>query len=1126
MCMYDIISYPQICQSECERRCDERPTTSIILEKITTPQSVENSAECYPGSPDPICQHATHENWCKSSKNHPKCKKNEVKLTSEECFDGSANPNCFKVKSPCELGSLDPKCKKFQISIEQCTEGSNDPRCANKIGKSSSCAPGSRSPHCISRGKSVSNCVLGSNDPRCNQGAIHSDCRPGSRDPNCAPDQQLINEVFDCVQFPGDPRCITKNTITEICFPGSTHPSCRSKQEEIPIDKQTKCTLNSNDPNCPGVTVFKIPGINIEIPNTPIQILCPLGSTDPICNMPPQTLNCILNPDDPKCFVPITTQSSISSEKCQFGSLDPKCTQSHRESTFQTKPTSKPSTPITTTPFEETPVPVLCDRSSNNPNCPQVVQLSIGELFCEPNSNDPRCPDHTRIPKVPIPQIINKHRTNEVILQPPRVPSIQEAEVIITSFTCTAESRDPRCKHVARVDCSVDPSNARCRDLILESTSVRSPTKSVNPPVNCELQPKHPRCKPPVTIAPETPLLCALDPFNSQCRQKIESCASGSNSKNCVDSKRSRPSSKSRGKSLCNANNNDPRCRKEIISEVPSVKPKPFECTPLSNDPRCQVPRRTISEKTVKIENTKDKKISNDDFDFNDCLQIPNQPKCLSGPTVPPTRCHIGSTDPACKQTPPIECIFGSRKPQCHNLSRERVSPPVTPKQRFRDRTQAIEVTTEFTSITKAVTPIAITKAPFIENFPKQTISSKPRVPENNIPATKPQIITDEKPVFPPKIITTRPKPTSSRKRIPSLEVKKETSAKIIPPRKVNVPPSFPPSLIIPAKPFKVVTPSRKVPVKSEISKGKQLIEFISTEKPSQIITHTPQFPPKFPPRIPKRLPKRPSIKTFRTTPPRPFTRKPKVVTTEESPFPPFPDTSTIPPERPRQPIIPIPFVPTVPANSQVTTEASVKENWNANKEKQIDVPHFSIESRRTTTSYRPQISRKPLVVTEPYKTSRYTTSKPLRTTSRSKTRFTVPYPETSKSPRNKVQIKRPSESKEIGIEREIERRPISREKVSPQYSPRLTASTQRRPTTSQKRPSLERGESKVSTHRPISRLSTERPPRPSKVMMHGKDDHHGKGMDPRYHAFHSCKFLPYNCFVIILCICSYFFAD
>lgn len=1019
------------------------------MEKIRTPPPIIAPSGCFSGSSDPECYTENQRNWCKISRNHPKCVSEEIQFPD------------------CKDGSVDKRCKEVVLPQSQCFEGSTDPNCIRIEKQITPCFVGSNLPHCVAEEITIFTCLPGSNDPRCIPSVpILPDCQPGSLDSRCLPTFSLpldcsidpqnpscnqVNEVLDCVFFPTHPLCST--ATTEICYPGSIHPACPLPiSQEITHKPEKKCRPNSNDPACLPVTIFKIPGININVPNTPLEILCPFGSIDPICNMPPQTLKCILRPDDPNCSSIMTTQPSTNTLKCEIGSLDPRCTQAHRESTFQTKPTSKPSTPITTTPFEEIPVPILCDRGSDDPNCPQIVQISVDEFFCGPNSDNPDCPEYTRVPEVPIPEIISVPNLEEInhclpgsddpmcISQEiPYVPIIQEAK--LTNFICSEGSQDPKCNplSVEFIDCVKNPFDVQCSDIIVDE-----PPSSI-----------------PRPITPESPLSCALTPNHPSCRQSSTHCNPRSTDPSCREIVKKRdPPPKSHKIEFCLLNPNNQRCVKKNVPKL--------DCEENSNDSRCRPAKVKPTIPTV-VE-------SEEKIIAVNCVSNPSHPECLRIPSGPSkSKCFFGSNDPQCIEPPLIECIFGSKKPPCDIGSKEKKTTfPVKEDSRTTPVTIQTTVTPKIPKIFRTTTPQFNVQIPVSTETPQEV------------------------PQFPPPFVLP-PKIQEPKKR---LEILKKES---LPEKPVK--PYI--SIEIPVFPSRFSSP--RIPI-SDVSE-----EFISktTEKSKLPITFTPQFPPTVPtpPSRAQSKTKQPTTRTYRITTPKPRTTSPKIISEEELEFPPLP--SSIPsklPTRPNIPTVPIrkvtepfsptvppvdSFIPTVPAKLKVTTDIYEEPRREVN-EKQIDVPNLSIEIKN---SREPNIeTSRPIIATvTPIRTKVTST---IRTPSRvtrpisKQVRFTTDT-SVAKPTRRKPDFTRP-----------VDKFKQSREKITPSYPPEIpqTIST-KSPTTSQRQPNLERGESKVSTVRPVVSLEDrKKEPRPVKKM-HGKDDHHGEGADPRYHAFHSCKY-------------------
>ncbi|XP_018027406.1 titin [Hyalella azteca] len=1241
----------EICQNECEKTCVSRPTRPTTeVQPYTTPRTELAKLECYPGSPDPACREKSAENWCKTRKNHPKCKKKE-QPGLPRCIENPNDPRCLTERTPkCENGSTDPKCRGQFISIDNCYPDSTDPAC-NKETPKSNCYPGINDPAC--RPEIIPlNCNPGSPDPLCLKPKTSDEftCKPGSSDVRCRPPEPTVVDCstnpfspecavekepsvipFDCSKKSTDSRCRQSINIIK-CEPGSEDLSCvetiEPKIPETSILDKTSCRPNSNDPGCSGVNVFKIPAYSLVVPDTPLQVLCPPGSTDPICKVQEQKISCILNPELPDC-IPVVTQSSFTKpEGCYIGSKNPECTKAHRESTFLTKPTERPFTYATTTP--QAPVQVKCIPGITSPNCPQLVPLTIKKLICSPGTTDPRCPEYTQVPQIPIPEIIETLEqqclpdSKDSRCNLPKVPKRpQEIDL------CLENPNDPLCENESY--CKRNPSDLRCSKL----TEPQPPLPVTVAPVGPIPPRLHPQTPFPPRSFPSIPLFTTptyripQEPFLlSTLAPKIPFSPPPVTEVTAVITSRPQITQprpfvpKFKAPTF-------PSTTEKLKVERPPIYTPPRESTilttPSSRIPSTTLPTRsrqptsqstTTTYRPLKTAPVYLPPVTTPISVFTvgtlppariepPRKAVPPKITPVFPPTFPPApapppiivdvspRCEVGSTDPKCVRddirldcslnplnprcTAPDECPPGSKRPECiSRLPEPHVTCENNPNNPLCQKVKKpIEMNIDVLDKPRDPSqPLSCSENPQDSRckervYPKRPIEPHPIVPSLSQRPTE-KCANPNEPGCGPPVDHRRPCSPGSTDSGCAIDLKTtqtvvpELPKQFRPPQKIkektqikenHPPPVFPPIIppltvepdipfnkenLIPTRPS-VLRPSTtpkyeieaptipvepirpssvpKVPLVPEgadkISPDRSTSRPQITQRPSQpkkvvpparpTYAQTPPSVPVFPPKFPSRP--RPSLPSSKITPSRFGSRTTTAKPVEIPDFPPFPIEPYTPleviiDERPVAPVV-IPEKQPRPQRPEDTEKIhQFKESGELPPSpKKPSVPFFSVASKPTTQKYERPTSWRPINKV-PVTTSRVpssSTQRYLRSTTSATPTVSRRYPTTTQSTpdfsrrpltsRRRPQPPRKKESEEV-----TEQRP---HKFPPESLPV--------PVTKRPQPILQREES-----RPITSDTKKAKPKPRpKEMMHGKDDFHGKGMDPRYHAFHSYLFQP-----------------
>jgi len=488
---------------------------------------------CTPGSKDPACRYQN----------------NKIKIV-KQCVAGSVDPECLPPVPVCFPGSNDPRCQSSRIPDSECEEGTNNPNCQNTRVPKQRCYPGSTDEQCRTAP------VVPPREVPVFPPEVYQP--PTTPVPNVVPE-------FNCKNNPNDYRC--RNVITEKPFINPYQPPTTQTIPKI-------CFPNSNDPECAGVRVVKIQPHTIQVPDTPLQVLCRPGSTNPLCNKSSQRLKCILNPEDISCVTEVTDSP------CPIGSTDPKCTQFNRESTFQTKPTERPTIPDITTAAIRTYKQNRCEPGSTDPRCIQIIQVP---LVCLLDSQNPKC--RGTPPTIPTIPYLKEEEVNQMIA---KIPQSKETKIPV----CGPGSNNRECTQeiVSVVDCNTNPNNPKCIIPVIPVVTTpraepNQPTVSPKPfpvitdtPAICKFYPNDPSCfqgyvqKEIVTRRPK--INCNEDPQNPECPRVPETppfnpCGPGSNDVNC------RP-------------------------KVPQIEE---ECTPFSRDPKCyEKPRPAPPAESIPIE--------------------------------------------------------------------------------------------------------------------------------------------------------------------------------------------------------------------------------------------------------------------------------------------------------------------------------------------------------------------------------------------------------------------------------------------------------------------------------------------------------------------------------------------
>ena len=904
------------------------------------------------------------------------------KKISKKCSPDSTDPDCLPPVPVCFRGSSDPRCQQTQFKINPCESGSTDPRCIKQritIVELPQCFPNSKDPSCVQQITQL-NCVSGSRDPRCRQSSVPvvpqtsfiEICKVNPLNPICHPIDSINEIPFDCSNDPNDERCIGSfDEVPEIqCHPGSLDPKCQDNfvpQEPSVSPKIPKiCFPNTNDPECAGVKVVKIKPHTIEVPDTPLQVLCPPGSTNPLCNRSTQRLKCILHPDDISC----ASQSSTE-PPCEIGSLDPRCTQAHRESTFQTKPTIRPSLPQTTTPFIERTTLPKCFPGSTDPRCPKIIPLPLESVRCKIGSTDPRCPESFRVPNQPIAPIVPRPQ--------PIIPSLFTVPPIRTTrpksvgkqLLCREGSKDPNCiKKEISVDqdifsCTRFSDDPRCkieslsqpvieREPIFPITQTPKSIEELPPrvivtPINCVNGLKDSKCTKLISIVPRQPNSCKPGSNNPNCKSKQILCTPDSVDPICLDHKKIQEITPRQPVIDCASNPFNPACKKVIVTSpatptvpikeqctpgsneincktVPPKSPRipALRCSPFSNDPRCP---QTTPRTEPRVPDPPGRKPA------VDCSINPRAPNC-----VPPQdqniqiECREGSTDPKCQLTPPIDCLLGAKTPKCHNWDKHKgTGKPKIPKIPEVQSLEDPHILT-ITTFRPAIRGKSIADRPPTEQVNKLVTVPKVPFPRRfTVPLTKEEkenIVTSEKPIFPPRIAVTEPSlvpflPTKVVTETQKKVITTEQSLKLDPsttvrPKVPITPPVFPPKL--PGIPIRTTTPPIPT-IRGRITSTSRDPNTTPTSFISR--TTTVRHPTRPQPRITTR-PENPVIKTTqssRRTTPRPKPFEATQIQPSESPV-----TESFQKQRERTTEI-IPTVPGVPIFEQTPINPIVPED-------------------------------------------------------------------------------------------------------------------------------------------------------------------------------------------------------
>ncbi|KAF2361611.1 Zona pellucida domain [Trinorchestia longiramus] len=947
----------EICQNECERTCDSEPSTPERVRPLTPPESILEQAECYPGSLDPECQQQFHEKWCKTFKNHPKCKKKD-KPTEIICTEKSTDPQCLKQQvQGCASGSTDPKCRGQFISIDNCYPGSTDPSCIPDTPEII-CYPGSNDPGCpTSKPLEKFACRPGSTDVQCQTPVVSADdCSVNPSSPKCKGNRVPDIKPLDCLRNPSDFRC-SQNVQRIKCEPGSKDPSCSNSIETVPqvsLTEKTKCRPNSNDPGCSGVNVFKIPAYSIAVPDTPLQVLCSPGSTDPICSVQEQTINCILNPEKAECSVPTTATPFTKPRGCPPGATGLGCTQSHRESTFLTKPTDRPFTFVTTTP--QTPIPVKCIPGITSPNCPQVVPLPIEKLVCSPGTKDPRCPEYTRIPKIPIPEIID-------IPAPFCLPGSKDPRCNIqvvpdeVDDRCSRNPNDLRCQIEIRPFCEINPGDPQCS---------RPTPPPLNPP-----KPQRPFKKP--SFPPKLPVPSPVTPHYST---SVLRSTTPVYSVPRIPSSTKAPRLPPPGPPTTQVPPTVPSRRTTHRFTVPKA---PFQqYPPRSTSPRTFTPPRfsqrpttpssffKTSEKFTTTTTVKRTSPKTTGYQYNTTPRIPftlgtrpplkgappkkivNKVTPVYPPPLPPVQipidvipfCRAGSTDPKCLGKPltqpdctrnptdarckPVRsCPPGSSKPEC------KFTPPSPP--------DICKINPNNSRCRKPVVP-TIPVRPFCEERPQDPRCKfvKPKTPTKPRPQRpKEKCVNPNEPGCSPSETTRAPcypesldpwcynEPqysTTQKPTFPSRPLRPGQPKQRLPSENKNRPPIYPPR--VPSSPAKPVEPNAPSITENQIPSRPRIPDTpSSTRKPPalpskpEIVYKEPYSPvdlkrPSFPPKLSSFPPRIEEESKERSTRPPPALKPTKTILTTQKPvytqpslsipiFPPKTTTQRRPPSVP-----------------------------------------------------------------------------------------------------------------------------------------------------------------------------------------------------------------------------------
>jgi len=943
----------EVCQNACERTCDNVQGIVVNTDVPVKTVPIPKIAECYPGSPNPACSHRDMINWCKKINSHPSCRKKSLK---------------------CVEHSQDPRCLKTGKELLKCNSGNQDRRC--------------NSNHSDINIIDKPLCDINPNHPHCfetNEQTNNVDCSKNANHPAC------VQSTVDCLKNPGKTDCLINKSNSNLCFSGSTDPNCPLK-EGVQTNQQTfenqKCIGNSGATACKDISVFEIPPMNIDLTNTPLKIICPEGSPNPICKMKSQTLNCILDPNHPSCVKSVTGPNLAN--KCHLGSTDPSCSQSQSHSTVLFKPDENSN--IKTTPAPE--FKAFGCNEPNDPKCQQEELFIAEDHDCEPDSRDERCIKTKKISKTPrksdsrTTPILNN--PPDTILSLPRKNDIKENKIV-----CEDGSDDIRCSQPVKFTCSIFPNHPSC-SKVLKSPNIKKSNDHFKK-IDCTLNRKHHFCRNITTID-----ICRLKPNSQNCISSIEKCKNNPSTPECIEMKLTL----------------SPECskfpgNKNCISSSMRGKSIQHNTKPVNLIPIPDVTRHRSDE----------------------CRENPKSTRCLN---ISKHRngCFGDSKSPMCNI--PIECVLGSKKPICRG-----------------HRT---------TSELKPITPIMISPKP------QSTISKKKQ--EHT---TTPNASSDKSErSHSVKFTSNTPMP----KRKFDVNNKHHTVLQKISKLTPNVPSITPRSSKIttrPRKPHIAKAPKTNPSVESIRPSAPQLLPRLTTRTPTSptsnfVESSTPVVSTIFMQEHKKTLALPPSKKNFLTT------KRISVETaTSKSPLNPFSGITT-----------PKPLSITSPSNIKPTVSKNIP-NDKLNIGKQIghgihDEVNGPTESSVDVLSL----------------------NKPNKFTNRNNERAS----ERDAHKNRRTQTKPPKAQVDFENFRRVTVPPSSPLRSTQIKSTKSVLHTTRAPkkiriasdVTGRSKTSFTKSEKPLSTRKHLGKQTDQG----NRKIMHGKDDHHGKDMDPRYHAFHS----------------------